>query len=217
MLLVGLTGGIGSGKSTVSALLAERGAVVVDADAITRELQQPGTPVFAAMVERFGPGIVAADGTLDRQAVADVVFTDPEALAALNAIVHPAVGAEIVARMEHLGTTDDIVVLDVPLLVESSKAYPLAGLVVVDVDPEVAVRRLVEHRGMAEADVRARMTRQASREDRLARADRVVDNSGTLDDLRAQVDDLWAWIGSLAAAAVGAADSGGPGGPQRGL
>ena len=217
MLLVGLTGGIGSGKSTVSALLAERGAVVVDADAITRELQQPGTPVFAAMVERFGPGIVAADGTLDRQAVADVVFTDPEALAALNAIVHPAVGAEIVARMEHLGTTDDIVVLDVPLLVESSKAYPLAGLVVVDVDPEVAVRRLVEHRGMAEADVRARMTRQASREDRLARADRVVDNSGTLDDLRAQVNDLWAWIGSLAAAAVGAADSGGPGGPQRGL
>jgi dephospho-CoA kinase len=214
VLLVGLTGGIGSGKSTVSALLAERGAVVVDADAITRELQQPGTPVFAAMVERFGPGVVAADGTLDRQAVADVVFTDPEALAALNAIVHPAVGAEILARMEHLGTTDEVVVLDVPLLVESSKAYPLAGLVVVDVDPEVAVRRLVEHRGMVEADVRARMTRQASREDRLARADRVVDNSGTLDDLRAQVDDLWAWIGSLAAPAVGAADSGGPGGRQ---
>lgn len=208
MLLVGLTGGIGSGKSTVSALLADRGAVVVDADAITRELQQPGTPVFAAMVERFGPGVVAADGTLDRQAVADVAFTDPEALAALNAIVHPAVGAEIVARMEHLGTTDEVVVLDVPLLVESSSAYPLAGLVVVDVDPEVAVRRLVEHRGMPEADVRARMARQASREDRLARADRVVDNSGTLDDLRAQVDDLWAWIGSLDAAAATAADSG---------
>lgn len=207
MLLVGLTGGIGSGKSTVSALLAERGAVVVDADAITRELQQPGTPVFAAMVERFGPGVVAADGTLDRQAVADVAFADPEALAALNAIVHPAVGAEIVARMEHLGTTDEVVVLDVPLLVESSKAYPLAGLVVVDVDPEVAVRRLVEHRGMAEADVRARMARQARREDRLARADRVVDNSGTLDDLRAQVDDLWAWIRSLDAGTVGAAES----------
>lgn len=210
VLLVGLTGGIGSGKSTVSALLAERGAVVVDADAVTRELQRPGTPVFAAMVERFGPGVVAADGTLDRQAVADVVFTDPEALAALNAIVHPAVGGEIVSRLEHLGTTDEIVVLDVPLLVESSKVYPLAGLVVVDVDPEVAVRRLVEHRGMVEADVRARMTRQATREDRLARADRVVDNSGTLDDLRARVDDLWAWIGSLAAAAVSAADSGGP-------
>ena len=206
VLLVGLTGGIGSGKSTVSALLADRGAVIVDADAITRELQQPGTPVFAAMVERFGPGVVAADGTLDRQAVADVAFTDPEALAALNAIVHPAVGAEIVARMEHLGTTDEVVILDVPLLVESSKVYPLAGLVVVDVDPEVAVRRLVEHRGMVEADVRARMARQASRKDRLARADRVVDNSGTLDDLRPQVDDLWAWIGSLDAGAVGAAE-----------
>jgi dephospho-CoA kinase len=201
VLLVGLTGGIGSGKSTVSALLAERGAVVVDADAITRELQQPGTPVFDAMVERFGPGIVGADGTLDRQAVADVVFADPEALAALNAIVHPAVGAEIVRRMEGLMATDAVVVLDVPLLVESSNAYPVAGLIVVDVDPEVAVRRLVEQRSMQEGDVRARMSRQASRQERLARADRVVDNSGTLDDLRAQVDDLWAWITSLAAPA----------------
>jgi dephospho-CoA kinase len=198
MLVVGLTGGIGSGKSTVSALLAARGAVVVDADAITRELQAPGTPVFEAMVERFGPGIVAADGTLDRQAVADVVFTDADALAALNAIVHPAVGLEIVRRMEALAATDEVVILDVPLLVESSKAYPLAGLVVVDVDPEVAVRRLVEHRGMSEPDVRARMTRQARREDRLARADRVVDNSGDVDALRAQVDDLWAWIATLA-------------------
>ncbi len=197
MLVVGLTGGIGSGKSTVSALLAARGAVVVDADAITRELQAPGTPVFDAMVEKFGPGIVAADGTLDRQAVADVVFTDADALAALNAIVHPAVGLEIVQRMEALAVTDEVVILDVPLLVESSKAYPLAGLVVVDVDPEVAVRRLVEHRGMSEPDVRARMTRQARREDRLARADRVVDNSGDLDALRAQVDDLWGWIATL--------------------
>ena len=197
MLVVGLTGGIGSGKSTVSALLAARGAVVVDADAITRELQAPGTPVFDAMVEKFGPGIVAADGTLDRQAVADVVFTDADALAALNAIVHPAVGLEIVRRMEALAVTDEVVILDVPLLVESSKAYPLAGLVVVDVDPEVAVRRLVEHRGMSEPDVRARMTRQARREDRLARADRVVDNSGDLDALRAQVDDLWGWIATL--------------------
>ena len=181
----------------MSALLAARGAVVVDADAITRELQAPGTPVFDAMVERFGPGIVAADGTLDRQAVADVVFTDADALAALNAIVHPAVGLEIVQRMEALAATDEVVILDVPLLVESSKAYPLAGLVVVDVDPEVAVRRLVEHRGMSEPDVRARMTRQARREDRLARADRVVDNSGDLDALRAEVDDLWGWIATL--------------------
>ncbi|HLM64473.1 MAG TPA: dephospho-CoA kinase [Acidimicrobiales bacterium] len=197
MLVVGLTGGIGSGKSTVSSLLAERGAVVVDADAITRELQRPGTPVFAAMAERFGPGIVAADGTLDRPAIADVVFGDAGALADLNAIVHPAVGGEIVRRLADLQATDCVVVLDVPLLVESANAYPVGGLVVVDVDPEVAVRRLVEHRGMREADVRARMARQADRKERLARADRVVDNSGTPDDLRRQVDEVWAWIATL--------------------
>ena len=197
MLVIGLTGGIGSGKSTVSALLAAKGAVVVDADAIVREVQQPGTPVFAAMVERFGPGIVAADGTLDRAAVADLVFGDAEALADLNAIVHPAVGAEIARRMEALAATDEVVVLDVPLLVESRHPYPVAGLLVVDVDPEVAVRRLVEQRGMQEDDVRARMARQAGRDERLARADRVVDNSGTLDDLSAQVDAAWAWIEGL--------------------
>lgn len=197
MLVIGLTGGIGSGKSTVSAMLAERGAVVIDADAIVRELQQPGTPVFAAMVERFGREIVAPDGTLDRAAVADRVFGDPEALADLNAIVHPAVGAEIARRLEELAPTDAVVVLDVPLLVESKNPYPVAGLLVVDVDPEVAVRRLVEHRGMREADVRARMARQASREERLARADHVIDNSGTLDDLARQVDEAWAWIEGL--------------------
>ena len=181
----------------MSALLAAKGAVVVDADAIVREVQQPGSPVFAAMVERFGPGIVAADGTLDRAAVADLVFGDAEALADLNAIVHPAVGAEIARRMEALAATDEVVVLDVPLLVESRNAYPVAGLLVVDVDPDVAVRRLVEHRGMREDDVRARMARQAGRDERLARADRVVDNSGTLGDLSAQVDAAWAWIEGL--------------------
>ena len=155
MLVIGLTGGIGPGKSTVSAMLAERGAVVVDADAIVRELQQPGTPVFDAMVERFGREIVAADGTLDRAAVADRVFDDPAALADLNAIVHPAVGAEIARRLEELAPTDAVVVLDVPLLVESKNPYPVAGLLVVDVDPEVAVRRLVEHRGMREEIGRA--------------------------------------------------------------
>lgn len=190
MLLIGLTGGIGSGKSTVSAMLAARGAVVIDADAITRELQQPGTPVFQAMVDRFGPGIVAHDGTLDRQAVADLVFHDAEALADLNAIVHPAVGAEIARRMEAAAGTDRIVVLDVPLLVESGRD-DLAAVVVVDVDPEVALARLVEQRGMRPDDARARMARQASREERLARADEVLDNSGSLDDLRAQVDALW--------------------------
>jgi dephospho-CoA kinase len=194
VLVIGLTGGIGSGKSTVSALLAAKGAVVVDADAIVRDVQHPGTPVFDAMVERFGPAIVADDGTLDRAAVADLVFADADALADLNAIVHPEVGAEIMRRMQDLGETDEVVILDVPLLVESSNAYPVAGLLVVDVDPEVALRRLVEHRGMRAEDVRARMARQASRSGRLARADHVIDNSGTLDDLRAQVDAAWRWI-----------------------
>lgn len=190
MVLIGLTGGIGSGKSTVSAGLAARGAVVIDADAITRELQRPGTDVFVAMVERFGPGIVAPDGTLDRQAVADVVFHDAAALADLGAIVHPAVAVEIARRLEQEGGTDHVVVLDVPLLVESGRD-DLAALVVVDVDAEVAVARLVEQRGMREDDARARMARQATREERRARADVVIDNHGTLDELGRQVDDLW--------------------------
>ena len=197
MLVVGLTGGIGSGKSTVSTLLAKRGAVVVDADAITKELQEPGQPVFAAMVERFGPGIVGPDGRLDRAGVADIVFNDAEALADLNGIVHPAVGAEIMERMAVLAETDSIVVLDVPLMVESKRGYPVAGLLVVDVDPEVAVLRLVEQRGMREADVRARMARQASRDERLARADFVIHNDGDLDALAEEVDRAWAWIEGL--------------------
>jgi dephospho-CoA kinase len=197
MLVIGLTGGIGAGKSTVSAMLAGKGAVVIDADAITRELQQPGTEVFDAMVERFGQHIVGPDGSLDRAAVAERVFGDPGALADLNRIVHPAVGAEIARRMRELAGSDAVVVLDVPLLVESHNAYELAGLIVVDVDPETAVRRLVEQRNMREEDVRARLARQASREERLARADIVIDNSGSVEDLRKQVDVAWEWIEDL--------------------
>ena len=197
MLLIGLTGGIGSGKSTVSSLLAERGAVVIDADAITREVQQPGGPVLAAMVDRFGARILGAGGALDRQAVADIVFHDPEALSDLNAIVHPAVGAEIVRRLAEAAETDDVVVLDVPLLVESGRD-DMAALVVVDVDPEIAVRRLVEQRGMREDDARARMARQVSREERLARADLVIDNSGTLAELEEAVAAAWDDILALA-------------------
>ena len=174
----------------MSELLESRGAVVVDADRIVRDLQQPGEPVFEAMVEAFGGGIVAADGTLDRQTVADIVFADAEALQRLNAIVHPAVGTAIAARLAALVETDAVVVLDIPLLVESGRD-DMAALVVVDVDPEIAVRRLVEHRGFSEEDARARMGRQASREERLARADVVIDNSGDLESLEAQVDDLW--------------------------
>ena len=169
---------------------------MIDADAIVREVQAPGTPVLAAMVERFGPSILAADGTLDRQAVADVVFTDDAALADLNAIVHPAVGAEIARRLEAEAATDHVVILDVPLLVESGRS-DLAAMIVVDVDPAVAVDRLVEHRGFRADDAWARIARQVSREDRLAKADLVVDNSGTLADLEAEVDRAWAWIGSL--------------------
>jgi dephospho-CoA kinase len=196
VLLIGLTGGIGSGKSTVARSLARRGAVVIDADAVVRELQQPGQPVLAAMVERFGREILRSDGTLDRQSVADRVFGDAEQLAALNAIVHPAVAAEIGRRVDAERDGDRVVVLDVPLLVEGGR-YQVAAVVVVDVDPEVAVRRLVEHRGFSEGDARARMARQASREERLARADFVVSNAAGLPELEHEVERCWAWIGGL--------------------
>lgn len=195
MLVLGLTGGIGSGKSTVSSLLEAKGAVIVDADRVVRELQQPGEPVFEAMVEAFGDGIVADDGTLDRQAVADLVFGDDEKLKTLNGIVHPAVGVRMAEQLAELAGTEKVVILDVPLLVEKG-GYDTAGTVVVDVDPDLAVRRLVEHRGFKEADARARMARQASREDRLAMADVVIDNSGTVADLGPQVDALWERIAS---------------------
>jgi dephospho-CoA kinase len=194
--VVGLTGGIGAGKSTVSAALAARGATVVDADAIIRDLQQPGEPVFEAMVARFGDGIVAPDGTLDRQAVAAIVFNDAAALQDLNAITHPAVGAEIAARMEAARGTDQIVILDIPLLVEGGR-HTTGGILVVDCPVEVAVDRLVTQRGMAEADARSRIANQASREDRLARADFVVDNGGPPDALPPQIDAAWAWIEGL--------------------
>ncbi|MEY2436884.1 MAG: dephospho-CoA kinase [Acidimicrobiaceae bacterium] len=196
MLLIGLTGGIGSGKSTVSSLLAANGAVILDADAITRSLQVPGTAVFDAMVERFGPGIVAEDGSLDRAAVAAIVFADEQAKRDLEGIVHPAVGAEMLTRLQALADVDTVVIYDVPLLVESGrKGY--AAVIVVDIDPELAVARLVEHRGMAEADARARIANQAAREERLAVADLVIDNSGTRAQLQQQVDEAWAWIRTL--------------------
>ena len=196
MLEIGLTGGIGSGKSTVASMLVDRGAALLDADAIVRDLQTPGTPVFTAMVERWGDRILDDDGGLDRQAVADIVFADADELAALNGIVHPAVGDEMTRRREALADTDATVILDIPLLVESGH-QGLAGVIVVDVDPEVAVARLVAGRGFTPDDARSRIARQASREERLGRADLVVDNGGSLEDLTREVDRAWSWIGTL--------------------
>jgi dephospho-CoA kinase len=193
VLLLGLTGGIGSGKSTVSAELAARGAVVIDADAIVRELQEPGGEVLAAMVERFGPDILRPDGRLDRQRVADRVFHDPIELEALNAIVHPAVGAEIARRIDEQRGTDRVVVLDVPLLVENRR-YRTHGTIVVDVDPDIAVQRLVASRGFDESDARARIANQASRDERLAAADFVIPNDGPPEALAGRIDECWRWI-----------------------
>jgi dephospho-CoA kinase len=198
VLLMGLTGGIGSGKSTVSAALAQLGAEVIDADAIVREVQRPGTEVFDGIVFRFGDGVVRPDGTLDRQAVADIVFADPAALADLNALVHPAVGAEIARRLDGAAATGGVVILDVPLLVESGRD-DMAGMIVVDTDPDVAVERLVSQRGFTEADARARMARQASRDERLARADFVIANDGDRDALPSRVGECWEWIQQLLA------------------
>jgi dephospho-CoA kinase len=196
LLVIGLTGGIGSGKSTVSKLLAEMGAVVIDADAIVHEVQAPDGPAYQPMVEHFGAGVVQPDGSLDRQAIAAIVFNDLEQLAALNAIVHPIVGQVLMGRMEAQAETDNVVILDVPLLVESGRS-DMAGLIVVDAPVEVAVERAVARGPASEADVRARIAKQATREERLAKADIVIDNSGSLEDLRAQVAKAWRWIQDL--------------------
>jgi dephospho-CoA kinase len=200
MILVGLTGGIGSGKSTVSQLLSERGAIIVDADAVAREVQQPGSEVLRLMAEAFGQEICNADGSLNRQAVADKVFENADALKTLNGIVHPAIGKEMNRRIEEQRSTNNVVVLDIPLLVENPREG-LCGVVVVDVPVEIAVDRLVSARGMAKEDAEARVSRQASREDRKAIADQVIDNSRDLEFLRQQVDEVWAWMQTLPAAA----------------
>lgn len=185
--------------------LVERGAVLIDADRIVRDLQQPGEPVFEAMVQRWGQAIVAPDGTLDRARVAGVVFNDADELAALNAIVHPAVGEEMAERRATAATERPgaVVVLDIPLLVRpggepiAERYRDLSGIVVVDADPETAVRRLVAQRGLSVRDARARIARQADRESRLAVADFVIDNDGTLAQLEPQIDACYRWAASL--------------------
>jgi len=195
VITVGLTGGIGSGKSTVAGLLTSYGAVVVDADLLAREAVGPGTDGLARVVEEFGPGVLAADGSLDRPRLAVLVFGDPARLAALNAIVHPYVAArraELTAAAA-AATPDAVVVFDVPLLVENRLAdnddYDV--IVVVDASTETQLRRLVDERGMDEDQARARMAAQAARGERLAVADVVIDNDGDLEHLRAQVNRLW--------------------------
>lgn len=197
MLVVGLTGGIGSGKSTVSALLAARGAVIIDADAIVHEVQAKGGLAYQPIVDRFGPGIVSADGELDRPALAAVVFTDQAALADLNAITHPIVGQVIFDRLAAQADTDAVVVLDVPLLVETGRDNT-AGVIVVDCPVDIAVARAVARGPASESDVRARIAAQATREERLAKADFVIDNSSDRGHLEAEVDRCWAWIEDLA-------------------
>ena len=192
MLTVGLTGGIGSGKSAVSRLLVERGAVVVDADLVAREVVEPGTPGLACVVERFGPEVLQADGTLDRAALGKRVFSDPEALQALNAIVHPLVGERTGALLEQARTSGaPVVVHDVPLLVENGLAELYDVVVVVAASPETQLDRLVRLRGMDEQEARQRIAAQAPLQDKLAVATHVIRNDGPLQELAPQVDRLW--------------------------
>ncbi|MFE4963915.1 dephospho-CoA kinase [Streptomyces sp. NPDC056660] len=191
MLKVGLTGGIGAGKSEVSRLLVGHGAVLVDADRIAREVVEPGTPGLAAVVEAFGPDVLAADGTLDRPKLGSIVFADPEKLAVLNSIVHPLVGARY-RQLENAAADDAVVINDVPLLAENGLGAFYDVVVVVDVAPETQLDRLTRLRGMAEEDARARMAAQATREKRLAIADIVIDNDVPLDALEQRVAQVWA-------------------------
>jgi dephospho-CoA kinase len=196
VIVVGLTGGIGAGKSTVSKLLSERGAAIVDADQIARDLQAPGSPVLGSMADRFGAHIISEDGSLDRGAVASIVFSDEQALKDLNGIVHPAMQAEIKRQIDLNADTDRLVVLDFPLLGENPRKG-LGATIVVDVDYDVAVERAAG-RGMDEADVRNRINSQISREKRLETATHIIENGGALVDLERQIDDLWPELLELA-------------------
>ncbi|MET0930858.1 MAG: dephospho-CoA kinase [Aeromicrobium sp.] len=199
MLRVGLTGGIGSGKSTVSALLAQHGAVVIDYDRLARDVVAPGSSALDEIADRFGAGVIAADGTLDRPGLGSIVFGDPTALAALEAITHPAI-KRLGAQREAAAGVEAIVVHDNPLLVEMGGAAQCDVVVVVDVPVDVQVDRLTTIRGMTEADARARIATQASREQRTGVADLVIDNTGPVDELARIVGGVWDELVSMAAA-----------------
>ncbi|WP_369187146.1 dephospho-CoA kinase [Streptomyces sp. R08] len=191
MLKVGLTGGIGAGKSEVSRLLVSHGGVLIDADRIAREVVAPGTPGLAAVVEAFGEDVLAPDGSLDRPKLGSIVFADPEKLAVLNEIVHPLVGRRS-RELETAAAEDSVVIHDVPLLAENALAALYDLVIVVDASPETQLDRLVRLRGMTEDDARARMAAQATREKRLAIADIVIDNDVPLEALERRVQDVWA-------------------------
>ncbi|MCT9005035.1 dephospho-CoA kinase [Streptomyces rhizosphaerihabitans] len=191
MLKVGLTGGIGAGKSEVSRLLVEHGAMLIDADRIAREVVAPGTPGLAAVVDAFGEDVLAADGSLDRPKLGSIVFADPQKLAVLNSIVHPLVGTRSRA-LEDAAPKDAVVVHDVPLLAENGLAALYDLVIVVDARPETQLDRLVRLRGMTEEDARARMAAQAPRDKRLVIADIVIDNDVPLEELERRVRDVWA-------------------------
>ena len=195
MLRAGLTGGIGSGKSEVSRRLAAHGAVVIDADVAARAVVAPGTPGLALVVEAFGAGVVGPDGALDRDRLGAIVFRDPASRTTLNAIVHPLVGQWMLAAERaavDAAGGDLIIVHDVPLLAENRRAGDFDLVIVVDVPPELQLERLVGQRGMSPDQARARMAAQASRPQRLAVADLVIDNSGSLVDLDHRVAEVWA-------------------------
>ena len=195
MLAVGRTGGIGSGKSAVADLLVARGAVLIDADQVARDVVTPGGPAYQPLIDRFGPGIVAADGTIDRPALAAVAFADDGARADLNAITHPAIGVAMIQARDALEATDNIVVLAIPLLTAMHReTVKLNKVVVVDCPTDIALDRLLSQRHMDRTDAEARISAQISREERVKEADFVVDNSGDRTALEAEVARLWEWL-----------------------
>ncbi|QRZ62599.1 dephospho-CoA kinase [Rothia sp. ZJ932] len=197
---LGLTGGIGSGKSTVAKILEEQGATVIDADAISRQLMQPGHRVLTQTAETFGNSILHPDGSLNRAALAEIIFKDATAREKLNAIVHPAVREESARIADYAQQTPDfsgIIVEDIPLLTETGQADRFDAVIVVEADPEVRVQRLVGIRGMSEADARVRMNAQASDSQRRAIATWVLDNSGNVEQTRGQVEQIWLKIQEL--------------------